>query len=100
MRLTVSITVLIVEHSRDSGLMARCMRVDPIIYSGFLYRIKCEIDYNKVRPHHQCQEKCFCIRDPVLQWFKRRGSTLYHCVPLSLLQYIVYMSSPYRTVSL
>ena len=36
MRLTVSITVLIVIYSRDSGLMARCMRVEPIIYSGLL----------------------------------------------------------------
>ena len=36
MRLTVSITVLIVEVSAYSGLMARCMRVEPIIYSGLL----------------------------------------------------------------
>ena len=78
MSVTVSITVLIVEDSVYSGLMARCMRVDPIIYSGFLYRIKCEIDYNKVRHHHGSQEKCFCIRHPVLQWFKRRGSRLIH----------------------
>ena len=36
MSVTVSITVLIVIYSRDSGLMARCMCVDPIIYSGLL----------------------------------------------------------------
>lgn len=36
MSVTVSITVLIDQFSRDSGLMARCMRVEPIIYSGLL----------------------------------------------------------------
>ena len=45
---------------------------------GYYEGIELEIGYNKVRHHHGSQEKCFCIRHPVLQWFKRRGSLCIH----------------------
>ena len=37
MSVSVSITLLIVEAGVSQWLMARCMRVEPIIYSGLLY---------------------------------------------------------------